>query len=181
MIETERLTLRPFDSGDLDIVMALYGDEEIMEHMPYPVMDREMAQQQLDRNLAGWESVPQIHYEMAVVRKDTNEKIGRAEITRNYADDAAMIGWMLIRSAWGQGLATEIAGALLDYCFHELRVHRVFALCHPDNTASWKVMEKCGMRREAHYVQRRLYTKAEGDRWEDELEYAAVSTEKIMQ
>ena len=177
MIETKRLVLRPFDRGDLDIILKLYGDEEIMEYMPFPVMDREMAQQLLDRNIAGWEADPQVNYEMAVVCRETNEKIGRAEITRNDSDESAMIGWMLVRSAWGKGYATEIAKALIGFCFDELRVHRVYALCHPANTASWKVMEKCGMRREAHYIQKCRYIKADGVRWEDELEYAILRPE----
>ncbi len=39
MIETERLILRTFDDGDLDIIFKLYSDEEIMKYMPLPVMD----------------------------------------------------------------------------------------------------------------------------------------------
>ena len=176
MIETKRLLLRPFDCNDLDIIIKIYSDEEIMKYVPFPVMDQEMAQHQLDKNVAGWEVSPQINYEMAVVCKETNEKIGRAEITRNYPEESAMIGWMLIKSAWGKGFASEIADALIGYCFNELQVHRVYALCHPDNTASWKVMEKCGMRKEAHFIQRCRYTKADGIRWEDELEYAVIKT-----
>ena len=137
MIETKRLLLRPFDCSDLDIIMDLYSDEEIMRYMPLPVMDRKMVQHQLDKNVAGWKVSPQINYEMAVICKDTGGKIGRAEITRNYSEESAMIGWMLIKSAWGKGYATEIANALVDYCFNELKVHRVYGLCHPENTASW--------------------------------------------
>lgn len=177
MIETERLTLRPFDRSDLDIVTKLYSDEEIMEYIPFPVMDREMAQQHLNEIVAAWAVTPQIHYEMAVVCKETNEKIGRAEITRNYSEDSAMVGWMLIKSAWGKGFATEIAKALIGHCFRELQVHRVYALCHPMNTASWKVMEKCGMHKEAHFIQKCPYPRAGGARWEDELEYAVIRTD----
>ena len=177
MIETERLILRPFERGDLDIVLELYSDEEIMKYMPFPVADHEMARQLLERFAAGWKVTPQINYEMAVVCKETNEKIGRAEITRNYSEESAMIGWMLVKNAWGKGFASEIADAQIEYCFKELKVHRVYALCHPDNTASWKVMEKCGMHKEAHYIQKCRYNKADGVRWEDELEYAVVRTD----
>ena len=177
MIQTKRLLLRPFERNDLDIIMKLYSDEEIMKYMPYPVMDRDMAQHQLSKNVAGWELAPQINYEMAVICKETGEKIGRAEITRNYSEESAMIGWMLIKSAWGKGYATEIANALVDYCFNILKVHRVYGLCHPDNTGSWRVMEKCGMHKEAHYIKKCKYIKADAVRWEDELEYAMVRTD----
>ena len=174
MIETKRLILRPFDCNDLDIIVKLYSDEEIMEYMPIPVLDEETAGKLLNRFAAGWEKTPQINYEMAVIDKETNEKIGRAEITRNDSEESAMIGWMLIKSEWGKGLATEIAEALIEYCLNKLQVHRVYALCHPDNIASWKVMEKCGMHREAHYIQKCKYVKAGVVRWEDELEYAVI-------
>ncbi len=174
MIESKRLILRPFDCNDLDIIMGIYSDEEIMKYMPDPVMDKEMAQNRLDKNVAGWEVTPQISYEMAIILKDTNEKIGRAEIIREYSEDSAMIGCLLLKSEWGKGYATEIGNALIDYCFNELQVHRVYGLCHPDNTGSWKTMEKCGMHKEAHFIQKRKYTKADGIRWEDELEYAII-------
>lgn len=174
MIESKRLILRPFDCNDLDIIMGIYSDEEIMKYMPDPVMDKDMAQNRLDKNVAGWEVKPQISYEMAIILKDTNEKIGRAEIIREYSEDSAMIGCLLLKSEWGKGYATEIGNALIDYCFNELQVHRVYGLCHPDNTGSWKTMEKCGMHREAHYIRKRKYTKADGIRWEDELEYAII-------
>lgn len=175
MIKTERLLLRPFDCNDLDIVMELYCDDEIMKYMPYPVLDREGARDLLNRFVTGWEIDPQINYEMAVILRETDETIGRAEITRYFEEDSAMIGWVLKKSAWGKGYATEIANALIKYCFCELQIHRAFALCHPDNTASWKVMEKCGMHREAHFIQKCKYTKADGIRWEDELVYAIIN------
>ena len=178
MIETKRFILRPFNRDDLDIIIGLYSDEKIMKYMPGPVMDMDMAQNQLDKNVAGWKVSPQVNYEMAVVRKDTDQKIGRAEITRNYSEESAMIGWLLLESEWGKGCAAEIANALIEYCFNELQVHRVYGLCHPDNTGSWKTMEKCGMHREAHYIQKCKYTKADGIRWEDELEYAIIRTDK---
>ena len=177
MIETKRLVLRPFDCNDLDIIMELYSDEEIMKYMPDPVMDMAMAQDRLDKNVAGWKENPQISYEMAVVRKDSGEKIGRAEMVRDHSEDSAMIGCLLLKSEWGKGYASEIMNALIDYCFNVLQVHRVYGLCHPDNTGSWKTMEKCGMRREAHFIQKRRYTKADGMRWEDELEYAIIRPE----
>ncbi len=174
MIETKRLMLRPFDCNDLDIIMKLYSDEEIMKYIPLPVMDPEMAQQHLQKIVIGWSDVPQVNYEMAVLKKETGEKIGRAEITRNYQEESAMIGWILSKDNWGKGYATEITNALIQYCFDTLQVHRVYALCHPDNIASWSVMEKCGMHKEAHFIRKRKYTKADGVHWEDELEYAII-------
>ncbi len=51
----------------------------------------------------------------------------------------------------GKGHATEAVKALLRYCFEDLRGHRVIAMCKPENPASYRVMEKIGMRREDHF------------------------------
>ena len=144
MIETKRLTLRPFNRDDLDIIAKLYSDEEIMAYMPIPVLDNETAQKLLNRFVAGWKDVPQINYEMAVVCKQTNEKIGRAEITRHYSEESAMIGWMLIKSAWGKGLATEAAKAVIRCAFDVWNLELLSIYRYPENVRSGRVIEKCG-------------------------------------
>lgn len=92
MIETERLTLRPFNENDLDIIMNLYSNEEIMRYMPNDVMSAERAQKHLNKVVSDWEGKPQVNFEMAVISKNDQEKIGRSRIHLNYETDTAMIG-----------------------------------------------------------------------------------------
>jgi RimJ/RimL family protein N-acetyltransferase len=61
--------------------------------------------------------------------------------------DEPELGYRLRRSAWGQGYTTEGSRALIDKAFHELGARRVVASTMVVNTASWRVMEKSGMRR----------------------------------
>ncbi|MCK9792954.1 GNAT family N-acetyltransferase [Isoptericola sp. 4D.3] len=72
----------------------------------------------------------------------------------------ASIGYLVDPAHAGRGYATAIAGALLELAFAELGLHRVTAGCFAANTASWRVMEKLGLRREQHGV---------GDSWHAEL------------
>lgn len=174
MIETERLTMRPFDEGDLDIILRLYSDEEIMRYMPGDVMDADQAQRHLHKIASDWNERPQVNFEMAVILKCSQEKIGRARIHLDCEADAALIGWLLLKKDWGRGYATEMTRALIDYSFRVLNVHRVCALCHPENIGSWRVLEKCGMLREAYFVKKCKYVKGGTVRWEDELEYAIL-------
>lgn len=178
MIKTERLIMRPFNENDLDIIMNLYSNEEIMKHMPNDVMNVEKAQKHLYKVVGGWKEIPQVNYEMAVISKDDQKKIGRSRIHVNYETDTAMIGWLLLKEGWGKGYATEMTRALMDYSFDVLNVHRVCALCHPKNISSWKVLEKCNMRREAHFIQKCKYVKGDKIMWEDELEYAILESER---
>jgi RimJ/RimL family protein N-acetyltransferase len=55
-------------------------------------------------------------------------------------------GYVLAREVWGQGVATEALDALTRWVAEEARIHRFWAVCHPDNPASARVLEKVGMR-----------------------------------
>ena len=84
------------------------------------------------------------------------------------------IGWVISSGHQGRGYATEAARALIDFAFCTLRCHRLVATCQPENVASWRVMEKLGMRREAHFRQG-LYQ--ENGEWWDEYFYALLADE----
>ena len=178
MIETERLFLRPFCADDEDILYQIYGDAEIMEYTPFDPLTREGAKAHLQMIIAGWQKEPVLDYELAIIVKETGEKIGRCHMQVDEETDTAMIGWMMLKKEWGKGYATEMTPALLDYSFDVLKVHRVNALCNPKNEKSWKVLEKCGLRREAYFQEKCRYTKNGVHFWQDELQYAILSSER---
>jgi RimJ/RimL family protein N-acetyltransferase len=81
------------------------------------------------------------------------------------------LGYLVDPSYAGRGVATAIARGLLEVAFAELGLHRVTAGCFAANAASWRVMEKVGMRREQHGVQ---------DSWHDELGWVDGYTYGIL-
>ena len=180
IIQTERLHLRPFCEDDLDLIRRLYCDEEIMKYMPSDTMSEEEAERHLETVIREWGQPPRNNYEMAVLLRDTEERIGRAHIEIDRKTDTGMIGWMLTPEHWGKGYATEITRALIDHCFDAFHLHRVNGVCNPENAASWHVMEKCGMRREACFRKKCRYVKHGIVRWEDELEYAILESERLQ-
>ena len=74
----------------------------------------------------------------------------------------------------GQGLATEAVRALLGICFDQLGLRRVVAACFTENEPSWRLMERVGMRREAHHVADSLHR---DHGWSDEYVYALLADE----
>ena len=102
----------------------------------------------LERIVSDWDEVPLVSCEMAVILRETQEKIGRTRFHMDEETDTAMLGWLLIQSFWGQHLATEMTRAMIDYAFDTIGVHRVSALCNPDNNASC-LMEGDGELRDA--------------------------------
>ena len=68
---------------------------------------------------------------------------------------------------------------MIRYCFEELHLHRVNAVLSPENIASWKMLEKCGLRREALMLQKCRYVKKGVTTWHDELKYAMLDSEYL--
>jgi len=84
------------------------------------------------------------------------------------------LGYLVDPSCAGRGVATAIARGLLEVAFDELGLHRVTAGCFAANTASWRVMEKVGMRREQHGVQDSWHAELG---WVDGLTYGILAEE----
>jgi RimJ/RimL family protein N-acetyltransferase len=98
----------------------------------------------------------------------------QAEIAERARGVQAELGWVLHPEHAGRGLATEAVGELLRVCFRELGLHRVTATCFAANEASWRLMERVGMRREFHTVRDSLHRSG---RWLDCVGYALLADE----
>lgn len=94
-------------------------------------------------------------------------------IWRDAASRQGEIGYIFNPAYHGQGYATEAARVLLELGFEGLGLHRIYARCAAANTASWRVMERLGMRREAH-LRENLFVKGA---WDEELIYAMLEDE----
>jgi len=120
--------------------------------------------------------VPRVAYNLAIVLAETGQFVGWIGIGQPSGPSAPReydFGYVLNRRFWSRGYMTEALRALLAFTFRELNAHRVFARCEPANVASARVMEKAGMRREAHFRER-YWVKGE---WRDALEYAILDHE----
>lgn len=83
------------------------------------------------------------------------------------------IGWSLHPDSVGHGYVTEAAIALLRYGFAHFGFHRVFARIDTENTASIRVAERLGMRREGHLIENDYFN----GRWGSEYVYALLASE----
>lgn len=99
--------------------------------------------------------------------KETGELIGSSGLQPLEDTGEIEVGYNLAEEHWLKGYGFEAAMAWLRYGFDVMGLDRIVAVCHPDNTGSWKIMEKCGMRyekTEPHYGQNcLLYAIERGD------------------
>ena len=177
LLETDRLLLRPFCADDTELVYRLYSDEEILRYTPFDVMSRAQAAAHLTRIVQDWKQEPLQSCEFVMLLKGTGEKLGRCHIQIDPETDTGMIGWLLLKEHRGKQYARESGSALIRCCFEDLGLHRVNAVCNPENLASRRVLEHLGLRLEACLRQKCRYTKHGVSSWKDELEYALLASE----
>jgi ribosomal-protein-alanine N-acetyltransferase len=177
-IETERLLLREFRADDENSIHAYASDPEVVRLMIWGPNSPEQTQAFLRTVLQAQEQWPRPFVELAIQLKGEGRMIGsiglRVKDERNRAAD---IGYVLAREDWGRGYMTEAARAILEVAFRQLDLHRVWATCDPRNHASYRVMEKLGMRREAHF---RNHVMERGE-WRDSYLYAVLAEEWLAQ
>ena len=172
---TERLRLRPFERGDVDAVFAYRRREDVAKYLFDVALSREecaLAVQQRTGQVALETADDKII--LAVEERASGRLIGEVSlIWRSVEARQCELGWIFNPEYHGRGFATEAARALLDLAFGPGDMHRVMARCDAQNLASSRLMERLGMRREAHF---REHAIVKGE-WDEEYIYAILRRE----
>ncbi|MCR8549913.1 GNAT family N-acetyltransferase [Salipiger sp. P9] len=173
-VVTERLVLRRFRPDDLVGFAAYHSREEVYRYLYQAVPEgAEMAEK-----FAGFLDTPFAaegdRLRLAVTRAADEALLG--QVSLRIASRSARqgeIGYIFHPDVAGRGYATEAVRALLDLAFGRVGFHRIFARLDPLNAGSVGVVERLGMRREAHLVQNDRFNGV----WGDELIYALLHAE----
>lgn len=102
-----------------------------------------------------------------------NILVGHIVFHKYFGEHTYEIGWVFNPKYFNKGYASEAAQATLKYGFKEMKLHRIIATCQPENTPSYRVMEKIGMRREGYFKK----CIPHGNEWWDEYYYAILEEE----
>jgi ribosomal-protein-alanine N-acetyltransferase len=170
-LDSARLILRRFNGADLPAFLAYRNDPEVARFQSWESFSLAEATAFLARQEAQEIASPGQWLQIAISLKRTGQLVGDCALKVHAADARqATIGITLDRAYQSQGLATEALSALLEYLFLEANLHRVQADTDPANVRAWRLLERLGMRREAHCLQS-LWFKG---RWADEFFYAIL-------
>jgi len=175
-VRTARLGIRPSVAEDADPMFDFRCRPEVAEWLPSLPTDRAVWAErfvepdrlavtlalELDGNVIG---------DLYLNVKDA---WAQTEVEDQAKGTQAEIGWVVAPEHAGQGYATEAAAELLRVCFEDLGLRRVVALCFAEHVASWRIMEKLGMRREEYAVRDSLH-RTRG--WLDGMTYAILAEE----
>ena len=144
ILSTPRLTLRPADASLAASTYAYAGDLENTRFMMYlPDADIEETTLHLREAEEQWRMEAPERYEFAIFLGESH--IGGITLYMMEKRTEAELGWVLHKAHWRKGYVTEAALAVMDFA-RSMGVRRVFACCDSENVASYKTMEKLGMR-----------------------------------
>jgi [ribosomal protein S5]-alanine N-acetyltransferase len=167
---TPRLLLRDFRLSDEAAVHGYASDPTVTVFTGWGPNDEAATREFIVQAAAEPDSAVRRTYTLAAALRTTDEVIGSAGLVVEDLDTkSGSIGYVIHPAFWGRGYATEAAERLLQFGFTDLRLHRIWATCRPDNRASARVLEKVGMQLEG---QLRDHILIRGER-RDSLLYAA--------
>lgn len=175
-ITTDRLILRRFRDSDIDPFLAYRFDPRVARYQSWDTCSRQQALDFIEEQKLVQPGTPNQWFQIAIELRSTGELIGDCGL-HTHADDPrqADIGYTLAHDAQGYGYATEATSQALDFAFHDLQMHRIVAIVDCENNASVALLERLGLRREAHYRQNVWFK----GKWADEYAYAILRHEWI--
>jgi RimJ/RimL family protein N-acetyltransferase len=175
-IYTARLILRPFGPGDLDDLYDYQSRPDVARYLHWEARDRAQAREALEqqcREVALDKAGDWLTY--AVTLRETGKVIGEVGLKwLSPSRRQGEIGFVFNPDYAGRGLATEAATVMLGLGFDNLGLHRIIGSCMAQNAPSARLMERLGMRREAHFIHNEIIK----GQWADELVYAILDSER---
>jgi len=174
-VRTPRLVLRPFTPDDLDALHDYHRLPEVTRYLYHAPRNRAEVSVLLQGKIAA-SVLPTEGTALCLAAElaGTGQLVGDCTLFwLSQAHQQGEIGFVFHPAFQGRGLATEAAAALLRLGFEGLGLHRIIGRCDGRNHGSAMVMERSGMRREAHLIENE-FVKGE---WTDELIYAILRRE----
>ena len=145
-LETERCGLRRFTPRDRDWLGDLYADVEVTRYLGGAKTRTEVAELLRSRILDYYDAHPGLGIWVTIDRS-TGARLGFHLLNHIQGESIVQVGFALTKPAWGHGIATEVAGALLRYGFAGLGLPRIAGMATVQNAASQRVLTKIGLER----------------------------------
>ncbi|MBB1242135.1 GNAT family N-acetyltransferase [Streptomyces durbertensis] len=172
-LTTRRLVLRPFQAADEDDMYAFESLPEVARYLYNNPRSRAETAAELARR-QGQTALREEGDTLVLAVEADGRVIGYVLLewlSRRHRQGE--FGFVFHPGSQGRGYASEAAVEMLRLGFEELGLHRVIGRCDPRNEGSWRLMERLGMRREAHFVESEIFK----DEWGSELHYAMLASE----
>jgi ribosomal-protein-alanine N-acetyltransferase len=147
ILETNRLRLRELVPEDLEFAAEMLADADVMRYYPRR-LTRDLSAEWIARQMARYDNDGYgLWLAEQRVGPEAGTPVGHIGLVRQtvHGVEECEIGYLLHRSYWRHGFASEGALACRDYAFAELDKARVISLIRPENAASQAVARRLGM------------------------------------
>lgn len=155
-LETDRLILRDYVIDDLEDYYRLKTDEQTMYYMQDIKLDSiESAREELLNILEDMKKDDRKYYFLHMELKDSHEQVGSIGYTvvdNTPVGKIVHMGYFTYSWFWGKGYTSEALKKVIEYAFAVDNVYRITTGCLSENIGSERVMQKCGMIKEAEHV-----------------------------
>ena len=174
MINTSSLLIRPFQEQDGQALFAYLSNPSVYRFEPGEPVSLEQAKALAAERSQGTDF-------WAVILKSTQVLAGHLYFKQIEPERLMTweLGYIFNPAYHHNGYAAESASALIQYGFEHFGIHRIVAYCNPENTASWKLLERIGMRREGCFRKKAFFRTTEDGSplWFDAFAYAILAEE----
>ncbi|RHW74730.1 GNAT family N-acetyltransferase [Colwellia sp. RSH04] len=171
LLQNSALVLRPARKRDFSSVKLYRQDPENCRFIRLPESDADTLAM-VEKMSQPWQLTQGYWNGLVICLSDNDTVIG--EVAFNIEDwhhQRVEIGYRISNVAAGKGICTKAVSLLINYLCDNIGVHKIVAKCDPRNVASYKVMEKLGMKREAFFTEHYLL----GDEWADQYDYGLLA------
>jgi RimJ/RimL family protein N-acetyltransferase len=172
LLKTERLIIRNFTENDFLDLHEYLSDPHTYIYEPGNPITIEQSKKMCEERSRG-------NIFIAVELANEKKLIGHIYFNKMEPKEFNIfeIGYIFNKKYHGKGYATEAAKAIIEYGFAELKAHKIIAHCNPKNIASWKLLERAGMKREGELKQNVYFRKDEKGEpiWQDTYEYGILA------
>lgn len=170
-IHTERLLLRPCRMDDFDAVNQYAQSPEVCRYIR-PAEGDERVRKVVQSLSMGWRFGLDQWNGILITLPNDDKPIGDFVFKVDDMPSKRLeIGYRLSPKYAGLGFVSEVVREMLNHLFSQFDVHKVVARCDPRNVASYKIMEKLGMKREAYFKQHYM----NGEQLTDQLDYGITA------
>ena len=145
-LETDRLILRNYQLKDINDFYELMSQEFVARHQGFAPLSLERCEQSVNKMLTN-------DSYLAIELKENGKVIGTLEQRKEDESGNYAIGYELSEKYGKKGYATESVKALISHLFLTLDARRICADMSARNVNSWRLMERLGFRKEAHFIE----------------------------
>lgn len=141
---TPRLLLRPWTPEDVEALFEILQEPDLLRYFPNSdPPGREIVEAYINRQMAHWREFGYGHWAVTLPEEERILGWNGLEFLPELGE--CEVAYLLSRKAWGRGYATETARAALRFGFERAGLGHIIGLVHPENEASIRVLEKCGL------------------------------------